>query len=100
MALTTNVKDLVKSSFSCLQNLIDEELSVTLNCRSCLDNGISDKAESSYQVYNHIYFNISNDEFTKNLYLKSVPTEIRICNRKFVIGGLSSFKSNHYIAYC
>lgn len=89
---------LSESGLCGLEKELNLKLACDLNCRNCLTVNIMNKAKSHYEIPQHVLIDMS--DFTNSKFsLKTVPLEMKILQKNFVVARLASFKSNHHVAY-
>lgn len=103
LAFKVNFEQLSTRGYQYLNELMNQEVQVKLNCRVCMhsENRKLIKAESNVKLFKHIY--LDNSGFSnkrKKFSLVSIPKIIKILEQEFVICGIISFCSDHYKSYC
>lgn len=94
------------SGFRYLQDYVNEELKVELDCRMCLKQKkeLIPKVLCRFIFFDHIILDTSDLSFMKNgradWPLSDIPISVTLQDRVYRIGGISAYKPGHFIAYC
>lgn len=87
--------------FTELTKLVEEEINFQLRCRTCMakKRNNAKKAHSTVELYHHILLDVVHDQY-KGFKLSSMPVEIIILKKKFLICGLVSFMDQKFTSFC
>lgn len=100
-AFKVDLEVLIKQGFSKLPELIDHELSIRLKCVKCVASKLDVETTSKFELSQHIYFDTSTGKISKKTYsLSSIPRELKILEKEYVVSGISSYEPNHFVSYC